>query len=269
MKKEKRASEKVKFVLTLTIVCSLGMPFGFAGGVYLAKLFDDWQSQVDRKNYGDMYDLMLKSNGRVVTLEKYDEPITVSLAQNFSENEKKQIVNAIESLDAISPSLNYTILENDKYSIMADINIDKGKDAIAEHALAQTYMRYNSKAKITYPISITLDEEFSNCFGNYTLLEDNLLCRVMKHEMMHTLGFADLYDEKHFDKSIMWYSIGNAGVVKDYTERDKYCINKIYDGDTLVTVNYPSELKFSDCRTYDSVQTAQKQVSQNEEELEF
>lgn len=234
-----------EYILTLTILCPITAALGYAGAMCVDDMIQDHYAQVDRKNFGDMYDLMLKnSNGRVVTLEKFKEPITVRLAQNFSEKEKAQLVDAIQTLDDISPNLNYTLLKDDDYTVSTNIYVQKGGDCLGEMALATTEMKYNSRAKIVYPISINFEKEFSDYFANVDISESDLLSHVMKHELMHTLGFADLYTPEHFDKSIMWYTIDNAVAVDDYTERDKKCINKIYD-DMLVTVKHPSQMRFN------------------------
>ena len=259
-----------RYVLTLTLAFLFSA--GFPAGYVCANLYNDAVDKqialADKEKYGDMYELMLQMNGKVVTLEKFKEPITVTLAKSFSEKEKEQIVDAINTLDEISPNLNYTIIDSPNISIMADINIDKYDDLVSPMALATTSLKYNQKAQITYPIFIDINEPFSTCFENIDIKENDTLSYVVKHELMHTLGFCDLYDEKHFDKSIMWYSTENANVVSDYTERDKACINKIYD-DILVSVQHPKEIYYA----INSSKTIYKEQDENinliQEELEY
>ena len=241
MKKENK--DKIKLILTLSVVCPIGFCLGYLGAMGVDNFISNLNVPVEKQKYGDMYELMLKDRlGRVVTLENFKEPITVQLAENFSDNEKKQIVEAINTLDAISPNINYTLLEDSDYKVTANISVIKSNENLKVTSLAATSLDYTLKGQIKFPISITIRESFSNYYANIDeKFNDNLLCRVMKHEMMHTLGFADLYDRKHFDNSIMWYSTENANVVKDYTSRDKACINRIYDK-MLVSVTYPSKM---------------------------
>lgn len=245
MKNKKENLHDLKMILALSIVCPIGFCAGFLGARGAEKVISNINEQVERQKYGDMYDLMLKDSfGKTLTLENFKEPITVRIAENFSDNEKKQLVSAIDALDEISPNLNYKLLDDENYTITANINVVKSENLVNEAALAATHLDNNLMAKIVYPITIDIKKSFSDYYAKIDQSSDDLLCHVMKHEMMHTLGFADLYDQKHFDKSIMWYSTENTHVVKDYTERDKACINKLYD-DMLVSVQHPSKMCFT------------------------
>ncbi len=255
-------------VLTLSFLISVGCPMGY---IALSLYNDEVEKQIalaDKEKYGDMYELMLDMKGKVITLEKFKEPITVTLAKSFSEKEKEQIVDAINTLDEISPNINYNILDNPNVSITADINIDKKEKLSMPLAVATTNLNYNSKAQITYPIFININESYSNHFKDIDIKENDMLSHVVKHELMHTLGFCDLYDEKHYDKSIMWYSTENAEIVPDYTERDKACINKIYD-DMLVSVQHPKELYYSINSSNNIYKEQNKKFNTEQEELEF
>ena len=252
--------KKRRYVATLTFLISMGLPIGYVGTSMYNDQVEKQMAQADREKYGNMYELMMHMNGKVITLDKFKEPITVTLANSFSEKEKEQIVDAINALDEISPNLNYTIIDSPNISIMADININKEDKLETPLALATTTLEYNNKAKITYPIYIDIDQSFSNYFANIDIKENDILSLVVKHEMMHTLGFADLYGKEHFDKSIMWYSTENFDVVKDYTERDKECINKIYD-DILVSVQHPKEMYYS--------VNSSTNIYKDQDELEF
>ena len=76
---------------------------------------------------------------------------------------------------------------------------------------------------------------------------------VIKHEMMHSLGFKDLYDSKYFNKTIMFYAFSSFTNIGDYTDFDKKNIKQVYDYTTStvkeqykngnIKVNYPSFLQ--------------------------
>lgn len=251
--------KKRRYVATLTFLISMALPIGYVGTSMYNDQVEKQMAQADKEKYGNMYELMMYMNGKVITLDKFKEPITVTLANSFSEKEKEQIVDAINKLDEISPNLNYTIINSPNISIMADININKEDKLASPLALASTTLKYNDKAKITYPIYIDIDQSFSNYFANIDMKENDILSRVVKHEMMHTLGFADLYGKEHFDKSIMWYSTENFDVVKDYTERDIANIKKLYDN-ILVDVHYPKHMQY----VYINSSTKEQSTEENE-----
>ena len=234
----------LKLILTMTISFPVGFAAGFCGLKAINDAITSSKVEDDKQKYGAMYDLMLTNkSGRVISLPKSEKPITIQLAENFSDSEKSQLISAINALDDISPNLNYKLLDSSNYTVSANITVAKG-DLLKQSALAQTNFKYDNNAQITYPISIEFKKSFSDYYADTASATDNLLCRVMKHEMMHTLGFADLYDEKHFDKSIMWYSINNADVVDDFSERDKACINKLYDDESIL-IEYPQAMYFT------------------------
>lgn len=240
MKKENK--RKIQMILTLSVVCPVGFCLGYLGAKGIDNFISNFNVPAEKQKYGDLYELMLKnSTGKVITLKDFKEPITIQFAENFSDNEKKQLVEAINALDDISPNLNYQLLDDGNYSITADISVYKSNELKRPTSVAETYLSFNGKGKIVFPISINIKKSFSDYYENVDYSESDYLSYVMKHEMMHTLGFADLYDRKHFDQTIMWYSSENTNVVKDFTPRDKASIKKIYD-DILVSVNYPTQM---------------------------
>lgn len=203
-----------------------------------------YEKQVEKykESYGELYDLVFKTdNGMPVRLHDFNKPITVAL-NGFNEKEKKEVVDAINRLDNISDSLSYVIYDNEDKKLTANINIynDENYRNTNNHSLANTYFNCSSSsAEINYPITITIDK---NCYNYYDEHGVNLLNYVIKHEMMHTLGFCDLYDEEYFNKSIMWFSVDNTVDVNDYTVMDEVNIKKLYD-DVLIETEYPEYVK--------------------------
>ena len=71
--------------------------------------------------------------------------------------------------------------------------------------------------EITYPLTIYIDQsEHKKVFD---------LESVVKHELLHTLGLADMYDEKYKDETIMYYAITEK---KDLSQSDVEIINRLY-----------------------------------------
>ncbi len=239
-----------KYALMVTLEVVLGSSVGFFG----AQLYDYISEQValtsEKRKFEGLNDLMQKSkDGRILTLDKFKNPISVTIS-NFSDQEKQEVIDAVNRLDQISDNLNYTIIDNPNYNLTANINISKG--AIANDSVVGiTKYHYNGNYKITYPISIVINEtDFmdTSTLSDYVRptveeMHQKKLSRVVRHELMHTLGFADLKDEKHFGKTLMWYNIKGFADVYDYTERDEYNIKRLYDN-ILVDVHYPKQIEY-------------------------
>lgn len=192
---------------------------------------------IDKKNnmdlhagFEDVAGLMLETNGGApLRLNLTNKPIKVAI-ENFSEQDKKQVVSAIERLDNISKNLNYTILDSDHGHIDADIKI-RYESFDNNMTLGNTQLTFNENtAVIKYPINIQIDPSVKDWRDSET--NETALSFVVKHEMMHTLGFCDIYDQELMNKTIMYYSIAT---VDDYTTMDEMNIKKLYD-DRLVTV---------------------------------
>ena len=93
--------KKRRYVATLTFLISMGLPIGYVGTSMYNDQVEKQMAQADREKYGNMYELMMHMNGKVITLDKFKEPITVTLANSFSEKEKEQILKYIKPKDYI------------------------------------------------------------------------------------------------------------------------------------------------------------------------
>ena len=255
-----------KYALMITLEVILGTSVGYFGG----QLFDYISEQIsinnEKKKFEGIDDIMLKSkDDRILTLEKYKNPISVTIS-NFNEKEKQDVIDAVNRLDEISDTLNYTIIENENYNLTANINISKGA-VENEDAVGITEYHYNGNYKITYPINIIINEK--DFIDTDTLpdflrpsvekLYEKKLGRVVKHELMHTLGFADLRSEEHKDQTLMWYNIEGYNEIYDYTERDIANIKKLYDN-ILVDVHYPKHMQY----VYIDSSTKEQSTEENE-----
>ena len=233
---------KMKFNFGMIVSAVLGIPVGIVGGINIAekyeqKEYEKYQNEFER--YSDVLPFLSTNKKGFPLRADVSKDITVKL--NLTEQEIEHAINAINDLDDISKNVNYTILDNKDKSIYADIQLYSIEDmADSTHALGRTHYTYNNKTGyINYPITITLDKK---CL-NYTSENGvNLLNYVVKHEMMHTLGFTDLYDTKYYNKSIMWHNVWVN--IDDFTGLDKYNIQKMYDNDEI-TVTKPANISFA------------------------
>ena len=203
------------------------------------------EENYDQLRFDGVEHLMLtNSKGRPLCLPLSDNPIAIVL-KNFTEEERLDAINAIQRLDNISENLEYVVLENDDYSIKQKIIIHNKADLDSrDHSdafgLAEFTFNEN-KAEINYPINIYIDE---SCQGIYDTNGVSLLSYVIKHEMMHTLGFADLYTDEYYNKSVMYYSIKNGMELNDYSKFDEQNIKKLYDNEYVKVVR-PSHMLYT------------------------
>ncbi len=210
---------KGKIAVLLLVSCTVGLPI--AGFAVINSI-----NKADREAYADVRDYMLKtSDGRVLTLPINENPISIVL-KNVPDEDKSSVFEAIKSLDEISTNIDYTLLENNDITIKNKIYI--GDAGELDKALGVTTYEYNQNtAKINYPVYINID--FDKCNKYYSSITgDNAVSAVVKHELMHTLGFSDLYGKDQKDESIMWNTLN----LEDYTESDQNRIRRVYGGES-------------------------------------
>ena len=168
------------------------------------------------------------------------DPIKVEF-KNFNEDERQDMKNAINELDEISQNLNYTILDNGNTHVEQKIVVQKIADEDLKEMLQKDnvgghvdYTVDNLKAKITYPINIYISDICDNVMSETG--NTSLLSYVLKHEMMHSLGFTDMYENKDIGTTIMYYS-ATENTVETFTDLDKSNIQQLYDYDIEKIVN--------------------------------
>ena len=223
----------------LTAVTTLALPTGIILG---AKFTLDYNAE-QREAIEDLTSFMKtnQSGTKILTLPLNDNPIAVVL-DSFGEEHKKLAVDAINSLDQISENVNYTILDKDDIKIKQKIHISL-VDNLSEEKQAggqATYTYNETTGKINFPIDIYLDPDCIKFTSTET--GENMFTTVVKHEMLHTLGFKDIYDESLKNSTVMYYSINDDNRALDYTPSDKINIQTIYDN--YVDVTYPKSFTF-------------------------
>ncbi len=155
-----------------------------------------------------------------VCLDTKDGEVLINIKDAFTDYQKKQIVDGITKLDDILDGINYTVTFEDK-DVKKAINITTAKTGIDKNALAETSVHINSyTAKITYPMTIVVNDENLHLFPR-------ALTRVIQHELLHTLGFTDLYDSNHYGY-MMYYS--NTQTDK-YSPEELAILNQVYSKD--------------------------------------
>lgn len=235
-----RYTSRMKFNIHLAISIAVGLPIGFVyGSTVLAEEVQKKRAESECEKYSEVLPYLMTREYGMPLKAKVNKDIKIEL--NLTEEEAKHAISAINELDDISKNINYTILDGKNTSIKADIYMYSVENfQNSARTLGLTSFTYNeSTGYINYPIEITLNKK---CLKYKSENGVNLLNYVVKHEMMHTLGFADLYDAQYLDKSIMWYNTGAD--IDNFTDLDRYNIQKMYD-DGEITIQKPSNSLFA------------------------
>ncbi len=202
---------------------------------------------VDNSNFEKYKDDFYQVNGNVVRLPIGNEPIAVVL-NDMNVKQKEQVVQAVNALDEISKNINYTLYDGmDDYdndnglnyisiSLVDDIEEQEGAGGVAK-------LRYNKfTAEIIYPIEIEIESQWSDAYWDKEETK-SLLTTITKHELMHTLGFKDLYDENDKQRSIMYYAT-QSDTQQSYTQEDIEKIQYCYDG-MIATTSKPQNMEIN------------------------
>lgn len=200
----------------------------------------------NQKRFKGIEHLMMKTSDNLCISADTDNPIGIIL-KNATESEKQDVINAIEQINNFSPNIEYVLCESDNLTLENCIYIYTDQDIqsdISESIGGLTTFKYNdSMATIQYPITIYIDEDVKNIYDT----ENNIsgFSYVLKHELMHTLGFTDLYSEEYFNKSIMYYKFDISTEITGFTDFDIKNIQQVYGGysesenESLSAVQYP------------------------------
>ena len=229
----KNKAKKLLVLITLTSAISLS---SCSAVDYVNGTVDNFIGDNQQKFEG-IEDLMYKTYfGHSVTADISD-PIKVAIQNNVSEEEKQYIIDALEQFNKIEPNIEYILLDSDNMHLSADIKLFTNSDLL-EYEYGRTIYKYdNLSAKMIYPLSIYID---ADVIKMKDINNNPYYPRIIKHELMHTLGFCDIPLNKYAGQTIMSY----ANTPEDFTEMDITNLNKIY-GDKLVEVVKPTKTEVS------------------------
>lgn len=229
---------KILIAAEVTLYASLGSWIGMT--IY---------NQVRQKNileekYGEVADLLSKTRFNLPISADVDNPIGV-IVQNANLTQKQDIVNTLNQITEFCPNIKYTLLDDEDIKIESYVNIyanaDVSKITKKKTTLGLTKCSYSNKtAKIVYPVNIYIDSQVKYLYDEEGV---SLFSFVLKHELMHSLGFADLYDASYLNKSIMYHQISPETEINDFTSFDIKNINKVYS-DYNVQVEKPTMVEY-------------------------
>ena len=240
-----------KFKTAYKLMLAIGLPAGILGPM-IADSMDNNEniSTVDNSSFLKYHDdFNVTRNGDILRLPLDENPIPVIL-DNLEDEAKQYVVDGINSLDNISTKINYTIFDSSDYD--KDFGLDYIRISLVEDiedygvspsAAGVTIYNYDEKtAEIKYPISIYLDEHYADGYWDENFTQ-SILTTITQHELMHTLGFCDLYEEEDKSRSIMYYAL-RSDSAKTYTNEDIEKIQYCYDGQKMATTTHPNHIKY-------------------------
>ena len=210
--------------------------------------------EVDNSRFEKYADYFLKTNrDDIVRLPIDKNPIPVVLG-DMDEKTKDYIVEGINCLDNISENINYTIFDADDFDVKSNVKhisvevVDTIADSAPSAAGETTFKYSNRTAEILYPIEIKIEDTYTDWFwdADYT---QSLMTTIVKHELMHTLGFKDLYEYSAKNESIMYYAVADDSC-STYTQEDIEKIQYCYDGKEVATTTHPNEVAILNYSTY-------------------
>lgn len=261
------SENKVAVGITVVLIC---------GGVYGYKTAPQNLNGIDKSYF------INNAIGIPLTANVSEDAIKVAVSSSFNDEQKQHIKNAIEELDIDVKGVEYEIiLDETVESPISDLNcIHIKKTGEISHQIQDQYDKnYNGKTtilhnpftgKIMYPLTINLHVESINNTAElradtteyydkdgrvnidngkshqeyYNEALQQVFKRVVKHEMLHTLGLADQYADDMETKTIMYYSDTYDAPI-DLTEHDKHIVNTVYTtkiADTEVNINSKIQL---------------------------
>ena len=198
----------------------------------------------------------LKKNVRFIGLEDYmlktkkGVPITADISKpikiraiNASEQDKRDIEQALNEITEICPDIRYTLLSNDNYIVEQDITIHSDVMLDAENYGTCSLTYNQNTAKLQYPITIEMSANLDNIYSSTD--DSTLYSYVLKHELMHTLGFCDLYEDKYFNETIMYYQALSNSDITTFTDKDENNIRQLYSNSKVAKVYRPTKIQFN------------------------
>lgn len=233
----KYLGQKAVVTMCLTITCGLGLYNG-VGFLKDEIIFN----KLEEKCRG-LEDLLYKTDKGIPVIADLDDPIGI-VVQRATEEQKQEIVNAVNEMNEICPNLEYTIIDKNDLKIKNKIYVYPNTDIEDEHnglhTLGLARFKYNNYyGKLEYPMTVYIDPDVAGIKDEHGV---TLFSYVLKHELMHTLGFKDLYDSEYFNKTIMYYNI--HGDINNFTDFDVTNIRKLYN-DGAIKVEKPEKFEIN------------------------
>ena len=164
-----------------------------------------------------------------VTMPISNKDIQVLIDTNFSTEQKQYIKQAVEELDLELTGVSYKIELDSSKSKAKSIKINR-VDSDKTNGLAVTkFKTIGFFGYVNYPINMEVQIDKIAPQQNLNENDVDYLKGIIKHEMLHTLGFKDIYDDSLQNRTIMFYDCEKGPqYIHDLTEEDKNIANTVY-----------------------------------------
>ncbi len=186
--KKGKAFAAVLYGVAITMVLQTGVTTGRTASAR-KELFNGLDTSYFQKTIFNVPLLLPIKNGVV----------DLNIDPAFSAEEKQALVKGITEIDNLLDGVNYNITFNDG-TLKKGINIRafKENEKNKSNGIACATIKANQwKAEITYPVTIKFDTKMME-------EKDYDYDFVIKHELLHTLGLADLTDSD-YNRNLMYY----------------------------------------------------------------
>lgn len=218
--KDKVKEKKISNAISVTLIV------GFLGSIALNAIGANL-----RYKEAENFQYMKNAIGVPIVADLgFDKTLDVVIDESFDENQKNHIIKAIQELDIDLTGVSYNIvLDSDKAGKKC-INIHKlDYDITNEDCLGNTiYKAHPVYGKVMFPVDIELyTEAYTDTFDDPDFKEEYFSCLV-KHEMLHVLGFDDVYDEDYINKTIMYGYYTSENTLFDLSQSDIDMVNSVY-----------------------------------------
>lgn len=170
--------------------------------------------------------------GMPLVLKVKDGVIDLNIMHCFTESQLDDIKRGIMELDDIAKGFSYTTTESSSEKQNA-INIYVDNSLGSEEIAQAQFRTYNLGTNIVYPINIVFNKDYVN--KSYIDLTS-----AIKHELLHTLGFRDLYENKDRNHIMYFESLGNG-----LNSEEREALNQVYSTKwTGVSVKKPTDIEY-------------------------
>lgn len=241
-----KRDKKMQIGLAIGISVVLSSPF-MAHGIHT--LISEHENSADRQRFGKYIDdFLTNDNGRPLRLDT-NKAINVMFDSKLDEQSKQYIIDGINGLKNICPNLKYDLYNSQKGDVGRVYFVLQDPTEIQHNAAGATNLSFNANSA-TINSYITIDINSHYLDGYWTTNMDSILTTVVQHELMHTLGFKDIYDESRKNDTIMYHALNPE--VKTYTTEDIEKIQYVYGGQTIAETTKSNSMYVISPRKYET-----------------
>lgn len=231
MKKRKLDVYDMIIIISLSVGLTTGGTV-FASNQIAKSKFNEINTQLIEKNMFDTPAVLPVKNGVV----------NLNILNCFTDNQLQEIKAGIEKLDFDAKGLEFNVSFS-QADAKKSINI-KSYDSITDYyQINNTYahvdlMISSFSSRILYPINLYVNTKKIEEYGaDYNT--------IIRHELMHCLGFTDLQDYNKYKDYVMFYTY--LGHSKELSSEEYEVLNSIYSPEKtgLVKVQKPSDIIYN------------------------